>query len=68
MPSTLNWERKGHHENLYNECFKVSQEPEGTKRKNLCRWRSFLDTKMIKIMINTLNSEKNENLYNECFF
>ncbi len=41
--------------NLENECFIVSQEPKGNKRKNLCIWRSFLDTKMLKVMNNTLN-------------
>ncbi len=55
MPSTLYWETKGHYENLYNEYFIVPQEPQGKKRKNLCRWRSFLDTKMLKIMNNTFN-------------
>ncbi len=57
MPSILYWETKGHYENLYNECFIVSQEPQGKKRKNLYIWRSFLDTKMLKVMNNSLNSE-----------
>ncbi len=32
--------------NLYNECFIVSQQPQG---------KSFLDTKMLKLMNNTLD-------------
>ncbi len=55
MPSTLYWETKGLYENLYNESFIVSQEPQGKKRKNLCLWRTFLDIKMLKVMNNTLN-------------
>ncbi len=31
MPSSLYWETKGHYENLYNDCFIVSQEPQGKK-------------------------------------
>ncbi len=57
MPCTLYWESKGHYENLYNESFIVSQDPQGKKRKNLCLWRSFLNTKILKVMNNTLNWE-----------
>ncbi len=35
--------------NVYNECFIVSQEPQGIKRKNLCIWRSFIDKKNAEI-------------------
>ncbi len=41
--------------NVCNECFIVSQEPQGKNRKNLCIWRSFLDTKIFKVINNTLN-------------
>ncbi len=43
--------------NVYNECFIDSQEAEGKKRKNSYIWRSFLDTKMVKLLNNTLNRE-----------
>ncbi len=39
----------------YNECFIVSQEPQGKKRINLCIWRSFLETKMLKLKNKTFN-------------
>ncbi len=56
MQRTMCWERKGHLENVYNNYFIVSQEPQGKKRKKrMCRWKCFLDTKMLKIMNNTLN-------------
>ncbi len=32
-----------------------SQEPQGKKRKNSCIWRSFVDTKILKLMNNILN-------------
>ncbi len=51
--------------NLYNECFIVSQEPQGKKRKNSCTWRSFIDTKRLKLMNNTL-IEKRTTLPNAC--
>ncbi len=51
------WKQKEITRNVYNEYFIVSQEPQGKKRKNSCMWRSFLDTKMLKLMNNTLNSE-----------
>ncbi len=38
-------------------CFIVSQEPQGKKRKNSRICRSFLDTKMLNLMNNTLNSD-----------
>ncbi len=38
--------------NVYNECFIVSQEPQGKKTQNSCIWRSFIDTKMLKLMNN----------------
>ncbi len=41
--------------NVYDECFIVSQEPQNKKRKNSWIWRSFLDTKMLKLMNNTRN-------------
>ncbi len=41
--------------NVYNECFIVSQQPQGKNRKTRCIWRSFLDTKMLKLRYNTLN-------------
>ncbi len=43
--------------NVYNECFIVSPESEGEKRKNSYVWRSFQDTKMLKLMNNFLNQE-----------
>ncbi len=36
-------------------CFIVSQEPLGKQRKNSCIWKSFLDTKILKLMNNILN-------------
>ncbi len=69
MPSTLYWETKGHYEDLYNECFIVSQESQDKKRNNLYIWKSFLDTKMLKVI--TLLIEKKNSLtkcvYFECF-
>ncbi len=41
--------------NVYNECFIDSQEAQGKKRKNSYIWRSFLDTKMVKLLNNTIN-------------
>ncbi len=35
MQRTLYWEKKDITRNVYNECFIVSQEPQGKKRKNL---------------------------------
>ncbi len=46
--------------NVYNECFIDSQESQGKKRKNSYIWRSFLDTKMLKLMNNTRNQETKE--------
>ncbi len=43
--------------NVYNECFTVSQDPQGKKHKNSYIWRSFLDTIMLKLMNNNLNCE-----------
>ncbi len=43
--------------NVYNECLIVSQEPQGKKRKNSRIWKSFLDTKMLKLKNNTRNRE-----------
>ncbi len=43
---------------VYNECFIVSQQPQGKNRKNsvyMCIWRSFLCTKMLKLRYYTLN-------------
>ncbi len=53
--STLYWETKDITRNVYNECYIVSQEPQGKTRKNLSIWRSFLDTKMLKVKNNTFN-------------
>ncbi len=41
--------------NVYNECFIVSQELQGKKHENSSIWRSFLDTKILKLMNNILN-------------
>ncbi len=61
MQSTLYWETKDITRNVYNECYIVSQEPQGKTRKNSCIWRCFLDTKMLmKLMNNTLNRETEE--------
>ncbi len=43
--------------NVNNECFIVSQELQGKKRKNSCIWRSFLVTKTLVLMNNTLKRE-----------
>ncbi len=66
MPSTLYWETKRHYKNLNNECFIVSQEPQDKKRKNLCIWKSFLDTKMLKVI--TLLIEKKNSLTKCVYF
>ncbi len=42
---------------MYNECFIVSQEPQGKKSKILCIFRRFLDTKMLKVIDNTSKGE-----------
>ncbi len=42
MTSTLYWVRKGHYENLYNECFIVSEEPQGKKTQKLVNMEKFL--------------------------
>ncbi len=56
MQSTLYWgKKKDIMRNVYNECFIVSQEPQGKKRKNSYIWRSFLGTKILKLMNNTRN-------------
>ncbi len=52
--------------NVYDECFIVSQEPQGKKRKNSCIWISFLDTKMLKLRNNTLNWEYRTTLRYAC--
>ncbi len=43
--------------NVYNKCFIVSPESQGKKRKHSTVWRSFQDTKILKLMNNTLNQE-----------
>ncbi len=45
-----------------------SQESQGKKRKNLCIWRSFLDTKMLKVMNNTLNWETEQHYQMRVFW
>ncbi len=40
---------------VYNECFIVQKNHKAKNAKNSCIWRSFLDTKMLKLMNNTLN-------------
>ncbi len=47
--------------NVYNECFIDSQESQGKKRKKSYIWRSFLDTKMLKLLNNTLFRKKKKN-------
>ncbi len=40
---------------VYNKCFIVQKKHKAKNAKNSCIWRSFLDTKMLKLMNNTLN-------------
>ncbi len=48
-------------------CFIISQEPQGKKRKNSCICRCFLDTKILNLMNNSLNRDK-EQLYQMSVF
>ncbi len=52
--------KKGITRNVYNEIFIVSPESQGKKRKNSYVWRSFQDTKMLKLMNNFLKQETEE--------